>query len=53
VALDSRGSVISVWGNSDAGDSQVLYPKGMALDANGNLYVASYSNHRVLKYRLP
>ena len=33
--------------------NSLCYPEGVALDAAGNLYVAEFSNHRVLEYDTP
>ncbi len=41
---------LEFWGSQGAGEGQLSYPKGVALDAQGNAYVADSQNHRVVKY---
>src|SRR5580765_5337043 len=38
------------WGTPGSGNGQFNGPAGMAVDANGNVYVADYGNHRVQKF---
>ncbi len=42
-------SPLQVWGSEGGGAGQFRYPKGVALDAQGNLYVVDSQNHRVVK----
>ncbi|CAM3675983.1 hypothetical protein FSS13T_26640 [Flavobacterium saliperosum S13] len=54
--LDTNGIVSTFAGSGVAGftdgtgaTAKFYYPAGMAIDANDNLYVADYSNHRIRK----
>ncbi len=38
------------WGSYGSGPGQMDYPKGIAVDGAGNVYVADTSNHRVLVF---
>jgi parallel beta-helix repeat protein len=38
------------WGGYGTGTGQFKYPKGLAVDSAGNLYVADKSNHRIQKF---
>lgn len=40
----------SLWGREGSGEGQLRSPKGIALDAEGNIYVADTYNHRVVKF---
>ncbi|HEY7617159.1 MAG TPA: NHL repeat-containing protein, partial [Terriglobales bacterium] len=44
--VDTRGS-------ANPSRTSLLLPRGIALDANGNLYVADGGNHRVLRFPRP
>ncbi|MBC8280212.1 MAG: PD40 domain-containing protein [Chloroflexi bacterium] len=46
----SAGVPIGMWGESGEGDGQFKSPRGIAVDHNGNVYVADELNHRVLKF---
>lgn len=35
------------WGNYGSGDGQFNYPRGVAVDSGGNVYVVDTSNHRI------
>jgi len=39
--------------NGDPGRNTLNYPKGLAADAAGNLYIADYENNRVLRFAPP
>nr|WP_294934188.1 T9SS type A sorting domain-containing protein [uncultured Flavobacterium sp.] len=54
--IDTNGMVSTFAGSGTAGFldgtgtvARFYYPAGMAVDANDNLYVADYSNHRIRK----
>ena len=57
--LRTDGTITTVAGNGSAGFSgdlgpattaQINYPRGLAVDAAGNLYIADTANHRVRKF---
>jgi len=41
---------ITQWGSYGAGNGQFYEPSGVALDNNGNVYVADYLNNRIQKF---
>ncbi|MBW1781774.1 MAG: SMP-30/gluconolactonase/LRE family protein [Deltaproteobacteria bacterium] len=56
--VDSSGIIITVAGNGTPGfsgdggsahEAQLQYPSGVAVDTNGNIYIADCSNHRIRK----
>jgi DNA-binding beta-propeller fold protein YncE len=49
----SNGTLLAQWGSLGSGDGQVQYPRGIATDASGNLYVADGNNHRIQKFVRP
>ena len=46
-AFAASGDFILKWGSSGSGDGQFNAPYGVAVDSNGNVYVADTSNHRI------
>ncbi|MBI4370563.1 MAG: hypothetical protein HY547_10090, partial [Elusimicrobia bacterium] len=40
----------ATWGSSTSANGQFYDPTGAAVDANGNVYVSEYSNHRIQKF---
>jgi len=38
------------WGSLGAGDTQFNQPSGIALDGQGNVWVADYGNNRIKKF---
>ncbi|MDA8086048.1 MAG: hypothetical protein M0Z75_05050 [Nitrospiraceae bacterium] len=38
------------WGSWGSGNGQFLSPRGAAMDASGNIYVADYNNRRIQKF---
>ncbi|MBP9502484.1 MAG: hypothetical protein KBF17_10020 [Candidatus Promineofilum sp.] len=41
---------LAQWGSPGSGNSQFDSPTGVAVDGNGNVYVAEYYNHRIQKF---
>jgi DNA-binding beta-propeller fold protein YncE/4-amino-4-deoxy-L-arabinose transferase-like glycosyltransferase len=39
-----------VWGREGKGDGQFIYPRDVAVDAAGNVYVVDYGNKRIQKF---
>jgi sugar lactone lactonase YvrE len=48
--FDGNGNFLAQWGTYGAGDVQVKYPAGLAVDGAGNVYVADAGNARILKF---
>ena len=49
---DEEGEII-IGGNGKGEEmNQLAFPKGLAVDLQGNLYVADSGNHRIQKYDL-
>jgi len=48
--LRQRLEASRVFGTKGAGDGQLAEPKGVAVDKNGNIYVADTINHRLQKF---
>jgi uncharacterized protein (TIGR03663 family) len=42
-----EAKAIATWGSYGSGDGQFNYPKGIAVDSQGRIYVADSINHRV------
>jgi tripartite motif-containing protein 71 len=38
------------WGSCGSGNGEFMWPKGVAVDASGNVYVADSENHRIQKF---
>ena len=49
------GSDVEGFANGAANTAQFNYPRGVAVDSSGNVYVADYSNKRIRKieYKVP
>ena len=45
--FSSDGEFLKAWAGSDAADGAFNRPSGLAVDANGVLYVADWGNERV------
>ena len=45
------GQFLARWGSQGTGDDQFITPAGVAVDGEGNVYVADYGNNRVQKFR--
>jgi hypothetical protein len=48
--FDASGGFIAKWGSLGSGDGQFSNPQGMAIDAQGNVYVADSGNNRIQKF---
>lgn len=42
--------LVTKWGSNGSGDGQFTYPRGIAVDASGNIYVCDSYNNRVQKF---
>lgn len=51
--LDKDGNQVAAWSSSDASEGRFDSPHGIAVDANGNLYVVMVIGERVEKLRQP
>ena len=41
---------LAVWGSEGKGDGQFIYPRDVAVDGAGNVYVVDYGNQRIQKF---
>jgi len=48
--FDSRGNFLGKWGSYGPADGQFNEPRGVAVDQDGNIYVAEMGNHRIQKF---
>lgn len=48
--LNADGQVVRIWGRGGIKDGEFRLPTGIAVDAQGNVYVADTGNHRVQKF---
>ena len=48
--FDSNGNFLTQWGTSGFGNGQFSGPGGVAVDAEGNVYVADWGNNRIQKF---
>ena len=46
----SDGTFLTQWGSGGSGPGQFDWPRGIAVDGSGNVYVADTCNHRVQKF---
>jgi hypothetical protein len=51
--FSNSGQVLTRWGSSGTGDGQFDGPSGLAVDLDGNVYVADTGNHRIQKFSPP
>ena len=45
--FSSDGRFLQNWGTEGTGDGQFRFPRGIAVDPSGNVYVGDQDNHRV------
>jgi tripartite motif-containing protein 71 len=48
--LTSDGKQIAEWGSNGTADGRFCFPRGIASDSEGNIYIADEGNHRIQKY---
>ena len=46
----SEGRLITKWGKEGNGDGEFDYPRGIAVDSQGNVYVTDGNSHRIQKF---
>jgi len=46
----SNGNFLTKWGSFGTGDGQLHFPRGLAVDNSGNVYVADTQNFRIQKF---
>jgi hypothetical protein len=51
--LTNTGTFLTTWGSTGSGDGQFNQPEGIAVDKNGNVFVADNGNHRIQKFACP
>ena len=49
--FDSQGNFLRKWGSEGSEDGQFDKPAGVALDGDGNVYVADWNNHRIQVFK--
>jgi DNA-binding beta-propeller fold protein YncE len=45
-----QGDFLTQWGSAGSGDGQFAHPQAIAVDTQGNVYVADEWNHRIQKF---
>ncbi len=48
--FDGRGGYLTQWGSQGAGNGQFSAPIGIAVDAEGGVYVSDRTNNRIQKF---
>src|SRR6185503_17515812 len=48
--FDTHGSFLQMWGSYGSGTGQFKQVTGLAVDSNGNVFVADNANHRIQKF---
>jgi DNA-binding beta-propeller fold protein YncE len=49
-AVEPPPEFLTTWGSKGPGDGQFCYPRGIAVDGTGNIYVVDTDNHRIQKF---
>lgn len=49
-AFDSDGQFLAAWGAHGSGDGQLIDPSGLAIDGDGDVWVADFGNNRVQQF---
>jgi hypothetical protein len=49
-ALPPAPQFVRKWGTYGSGDGQMIWPRGIALDGSGNVYVVDWGNDRIQKF---
>ncbi|MEN6409731.1 MAG: hypothetical protein ABFD44_08480, partial [Anaerolineaceae bacterium] len=53
IEFDANGTLVRYWGDAASGGTVLGMPVGLALDAEGALWVADAGNNNLVKYVLP
>jgi tripartite motif-containing protein 71 len=48
--FDADGRFLAAWGEHGSGQGQLIDPSGLAIDANGDVWVADFGNNRVQQF---
>jgi sugar lactone lactonase YvrE len=48
--FDAEGRFLAAWGEHGSGEGQLIDPSGLAIDANGDVWVADFGNNRVQQF---
>jgi tripartite motif-containing protein 71 len=48
--FDGSGNLLIQWGSTGDDDGQFVYPRGLGVDSEGNVYVADTLNNRIQKF---
>jgi tripartite motif-containing protein 71 len=49
--FDPQGRFLSKWGTQGTGDGEFLWPRGLAIDGDGNVYVADPADNRIQVFK--
>lgn len=51
VKTNTRGTILAVYGSFGSGTGQFRFPRGVAVDAAGNVYVSDTGNNRIVRLK--